>query len=234
MKHTFNTVKTKLVTPVRMSHVGGFSQDPRASICNEMQFFNSTPSAIRAYANRAPITNYLLNKYFREMFPNDDYHSLMVNTYAHRLPSDGLYPNQPIWHCDYARQEDEETKTSLLEDANALHWYIILGDRPSVPVPQFIDKHNICLKDEILAEKSWLGVSKYIDRKVKSGWNTYAFKPFELFSFRGNELYRSSVSTEPVTRFAMRVTLYPEGHYLRPKGTHYGKERKLQMVYMTC
>jgi len=234
MKHTFNTVKTKLVTPVRMSYVGGFGQDPTRAIVNEKQFFNCTPSAIRARQAAAPITWYLLQKYFREMVSGDDYHALLVNTYCHKLPSDGLYPNQPIWHCDYARQDDEETKVDLVEDSEAMHWYIILGDKPSVPVPQFIDKHNICLKDEMLKEPSWVEMSKYIDRKIKSGWHTYAFKPFELFSFRGNELYRSSMTTEPVARFAMRVTLYPEGHALRPTGTSYGKERKLQMVYVGC
>lgn len=168
MKHRFNTVKTRLVEPVRMSHVGGWSQDPTRAICNERQYFNTTPAAVQAQQNHSPITFYLLKKYFRPMFDGDDYHALMINSYSHRLPSEGLYPNQPIWHCDYARVEHEEAKASLEEDSATKHWYIILGDKPSVPVPQFIDKHNICLKDEILSEKSWVGVSRFIDRNSDS------------------------------------------------------------------
>lgn len=233
MKHTFNTVRTELVDVVRMSHVGGWNANPSRAIGRETQFFNATPAAVMAVGQRAPITNYLLKKYFRPMFSTDIYHHLLINTYAHQLPSSGLYPNQPIWHCDYARNEVEEDQTPVEEDAEAIHYYIILGDKPSVPVPQFIDKHNINLDDQILKEKSWVGVSKYIDRKIKSGWHTFAFKPFDLFMFRGNELYRSSISTEAVNRFAMRVTLYPEGHPSRPRGTS-GSERKLHMVYMPC
>lgn len=233
MEHVFNTVKTYFVDKVRLAHVGGYSQDPSRAICGETQFFNATPQMIGA-CRSAPISNYILRMYFRRMFDGDEYHSLLVNTYSHTLPSEGLYPNQPIWHCDYARRDVEEGGTLLEEDEKAHHWYVIIGDKPSVPVPQFIDKHHISLTDEILSEKSWVGVSRYIDRKVKSGWHTYAFKPFELFAFRGNELYRSSITTEPVNRFAMRVTLYPEGHPYRPVGNGKGYERKLHTVYVGC
>jgi len=234
MKHTFNTIRTELVTPVRLSHVGGWTDNPSGAICNEMQFFNATPAMLRSYQKEAPITWYLLQKYFRDMFDSDEYYSLLINTYGHQLTSAGMYPNQPIWHCDYARREIEEGATIVEEDEQAIHWYIILGDKPSVPMPQFIDKHNISLQDEILSEDSWTGVSRYIDRKVKSGWHTFAFKPFELFKFRGNELYRSSITTEPVNRFAMRVTWYPEGHPYRPTGNGKGKERRLHTVYFDC
>ncbi len=231
MKHTFNTVKTRYVTKVKMSHVGGFSDNPARAIARERQFCNVTPQSLVGELGN-PLTTYLLRNYFRPMFSDYNYHALLINTYIHFLPSEGLYPNQPIWHCDYARQEDVENTNLIVEDnEDALHWYIIIGDKLNIPMPQFIDKRVINLEDKILEKNSWVGVSKYIDRKVRSGWNTYAFKPFEIFSFRGNELYRSSVSTESCNRFAMRVTLYPKHNPNRPRGNGYGHRRHSQTIF---
>lgn len=231
MEHTFNTIKPQYIAQVRPEHLMPIGVDVVEGIRHETQFFNATPSFIRMSRRGARITMKLLRR-FRDIFDDEDFHSLIINSYCHKLPAEGYYPSVPGWHCDFSKQEDEEERTSLEEDENVRHWIFLTGtDNP--PTYMFLDKYNIHIDDFKLDERSWRAVSKVIDRKVKSGWGTKIAKTNELLEFRGNELYRHLPSSNRCWRLQIKITHYPKGHKYRPQGTT-GKVRQLQMVYLDC
>lgn len=232
MDHVFNTVKPQYVRGLNPLHLVPNS-DLREAIRTETQFFNASPSFVQSFGSRAQMTRKVLRIFRNEIVTDeDDYHSLLVNSYCHKLATEGMYPAVPGWHCDYSKQVDEEERTTLEEDQDVRHWVVIMGVN-NPPTYQFIDKYGIHVDDIKLPEQSWRAVSSVIDRKVRSGWSTKIAKPNEILEFRGNELYRHLPSEGWCWRIQIKVTLYPKGHKYRPPGTQ-GKERELQMVYMDC
>jgi hypothetical protein len=230
MTHIFNTVEPRVIERIDCNELFGKNFDLFENIRIESQFFNASPSFLDSGGGRSFITKRIV-KMFREKFEDDlQYHHLVINSYCHKIPREGIYGNIPGWHCDFAKQEHEEAKTSVEEDEGVKHWIIVLGS-DDAPIPQFIRQRNIRLEDVNIKESSWNSVSKIIDRRVKSIWPTHQFRLNELVEIRGNELYRAMPSTNWCWRMYLRITQYPENHPYRPI---HGKLRKLNMVYMGC
>ena len=238
MEHIFNTIKPQFVCKMKPEHLIPHTPDLdiEEAIRTEPQFFNATPDFVQHYKGETPITSKVLrrlrNLFFQDDSWDEEYYHLVVNSYCHKMPRDGLYASIPGWHCDYSKQEDEEVKTRLEEHECVRHWVFILGTN-NPPTYQFLDKYNIHINDFKLEEPSWKEVSKHIDRKVASGWKTKTAKLNEILEFRGNELYRTMPTENPCWRYQLKVTHYPNGHVYRPTGTQ-GKVRQLQMVYLDC
>lgn len=232
MDHVFNTIKPRCIDIIDPEHMVANS-DIVEGIRTEKQLFNATPSFVQQMKLRSPIVSKLLRMFRKNLITDDDdYHSLVINSYCQKLAIDGMYPSIPGWHCDYSKQVEEEERTSLEEDENVRHWILVMGIN-NPPTCRFLDKFNIHINDIKLSEHSWRAVSAVIDKKVKDGWCTRSFKVNEIIEFRGNELYSYLPTTEFCWRIQIKITLYPKGHKYRPLGSQ-GKVRELQMVYMNC
>lgn len=231
MEHIFNTKKPRVIRPLKFKDVCP-TKEFVPTVREELAFFDATPSFIRQYKEQARLTHKILQKVFRELVPDgDDYHHLIINSHRHYLAQEGMHPYVPGWHCDYSRQRTEEEKTLVEEGEDVIHWMIVFGTNDP-PTYQFIDKHDIHLRDEKLRKHTWKTVSEYFDRKVNSGWKTKRAKKNEVLEFRGNTLYKICPTDQPCWRYQLRVTLYPKGHPYRPDKPTHGNVRQVQMVYV--
>lgn len=231
MLHRFNTKLPRVVGKYQPNGCNRNCLLPiEETLREERQFFNASPSFIQHHKGYAPLTHHILTDTFREQFEDDEYHHLQVNTYIHRLGREGLYANIPGWHCDYAKQEDEEERTTVEEDESVRHWIIVLGE--DAPTNQFIRERDITIDFE---GSSWVEASRLIDlRATKQELKIISYEPGDIVRITGNELYRSMPSMKKCWRYFFRLTHYPKGHPYRPQGGSPGHIRRLQMVYVDC
>lgn len=232
MLHHFNTKLPHAIgtyNPYMCSRVEDNSPI-KHTLREELQFFNASPSFVQHNKTNAPVTHHILQTILRPMFDDDEFHHLQVNTFVHRLGTEGMYANVPGWHCDFLQPDYEEGKTTVEEDENVTHWMIILGD--NAPTLQFIEQRDLEIDFE---GSSWGEVSRLIDIRInKQHLTTSMYLLGEIVEAAGNELYRSVPSHTKCWRYFFRATQFPKGHKCRPTNGSPGRLRRLQMVYVDC